>query len=336
MVNSDVVKSEYTIVDGVVTYAIGFQYMWSEDKHPQILVYAGPEANRYLEYGTDYTVSDDGLSIVLSSELAAGTKLTIMSDIPFTQTSDYTIGRIDPKQIESDFDKAVIRDNEIRTTVEEVKQGVDSALDIIQEFADDVEEIRAGAEAGATAVQPEDLATVATTGSYDDLSNKPTLGTAAAANVTDFATASQGAKADSSVQSGAAATFSSVSAPKVVLTYDGYDIYEIYVDEHNDLYIRNKVELQDQRPNWVFTHTGSIYSLGTGAYSYLGSEGGAWDVVYAKTINAGGQYGHQYDIQIPVVQNATMIAATPPTTDGTYVLKATVSSGRVTYSWVAE
>lgn len=69
-----------------------------------------------------------------------------------------------------------------------------------------------------------DLATVATSGSYNDLSdkptipaaqvnadwnavsgvakilNKPTLGTAAAANTTDFATAAQGSKADTAVQ----------------------------------------------------------------------------------------------------------------------------------------
>lgn len=44
------------------------------------------------------------------------------------------------------------------------------------------------------------LATVATSGSYTDLSNQPTLGTAAAANTGDFATAAQGATADSAVQ----------------------------------------------------------------------------------------------------------------------------------------
>lgn len=47
-----------------------------------------------------------------------------------------------------------------------------------------------------------DLAPVATSGSYDDLTGKPTLGTAAAANVTDFATAAQGALAATAVQPG--------------------------------------------------------------------------------------------------------------------------------------
>lgn len=42
-----------------------------------------------------------------------------------------------------------------------------------------------------TAVQPNELATVATTGDYDDLLNKPTLGTAAATDAGDYATAAQ-------------------------------------------------------------------------------------------------------------------------------------------------
>ena len=66
-----------------------------------------------------------------------------------------------------------------------------------------------------SATQPGDLATVATTGSYNDLGNlptlfsgayadltgKPTLGTAAATASTDYATAAQGALADTALQS---------------------------------------------------------------------------------------------------------------------------------------
>jgi cytoskeletal protein CcmA (bactofilin family) len=66
----------------------------------------------------------------------------------------------------------------------------------------------------ASATQPGDLATVATSGSYNDLSNlptlfsgayadltgKPTLGTAAATASTAYATAAQGATADSALQ----------------------------------------------------------------------------------------------------------------------------------------
>lgn len=44
-----------------------------------------------------------------------------------------------------------------------------------QDVISDLATIRTGAAAGATAVQPGDLATVATSGSYNDLSNKPTI-----------------------------------------------------------------------------------------------------------------------------------------------------------------
>jgi len=57
-----------------------------------------------------------------------------------------------------------------------------------------------------SATQPGDLATVATTGDYDDLTDKPTLGTAAAEDVGYFATAAQGDLADSAVQPGDLAT----------------------------------------------------------------------------------------------------------------------------------
>ena len=49
-------------------------------------------------------------------------------------------------------------------------------------------------------VRSSNLATVATSGSYSDLSGLPTLGTAAAADTGDFATAAQGSLADSAVQ----------------------------------------------------------------------------------------------------------------------------------------
>lgn len=81
-----------------------------------------------------------------------------------------------------------------------------------------------------SAVQPEDLSTVATSGAYADLTGKPplgavatsndygdldnlpTLGTAAATAATDYATASQGATADSAVQSIQPGTSASVDA----------------------------------------------------------------------------------------------------------------------------
>lgn len=66
-----------------------------------------------------------------------------------------------------------------------------------------------GTQAAATITG---LSTVATTGAYADLSGKPTLGTAAAANSGDFATAAQGGKADTALQAAA-----------IGVTVQGYD-----------------------------------------------------------------------------------------------------------------
>lgn len=55
------------------------------------------------------------------------------------------------------------------------KDMLEEELESKQDVIEDLSTIRSGAEAGATAVQPGDLATVATSGSYNDLSNKPDL-----------------------------------------------------------------------------------------------------------------------------------------------------------------
>lgn len=64
------------------------------------------------------------------------------------------------------------------------------------------------------------FATVATTGAYADLTGKPTLGTAAATNSTDYATAAQGALADSAVQPTAIANMLETS--DIGVTVQGY------------------------------------------------------------------------------------------------------------------
>lgn len=60
------------------------------------------------------------------------------------------------------------------------------------------------------------FATVATSGSYSDLSNKPTLGTAAATDATDYATAAQGAKADSALQTSALTPYRTSAAQDAI------------------------------------------------------------------------------------------------------------------------
>ena len=74
---------------------------------------------------------------------------------------------------------------------------------------------------GEDIVQPSDLAAVATTGAYSDLSGLPTLGTAAATDATAYATAAQGSLADSAVQPNDSPSFGSVT---VTGTVDGRDV----------------------------------------------------------------------------------------------------------------
>jgi hypothetical protein len=63
-----------------------------------------------------------------------------------------------------------------------------------------------------SATQPGDLAAVATSGAYADLSGLPALGTAAATDAADYATAAQGALADSATQPGDLATVATSGA----------------------------------------------------------------------------------------------------------------------------
>ena len=62
--------------------------------------------------------------------------------------------------------------------IDELAQEIESKQDVISDLAT----IRSGASKGATAVQPGSLSTVATSGSYNDLSNKPTIASAVTIN----------------------------------------------------------------------------------------------------------------------------------------------------------
>lgn len=64
--------------------------------------------------------------------------------------------------------------NDLQTTYA-TKTEMSTGLASKQDTISDLSTIRSGASAGATAVQPGSLATVATSGSYADLSNKPTI-----------------------------------------------------------------------------------------------------------------------------------------------------------------
>ncbi len=79
-----------------------------------------------------------------------------------------------------------------------------------QDAIADLTTIRSGASAGATAVQPDDLATVATSGSYADLTNKPTIPTVNNATIT---IQKNGTKVDSFTANQASAKTINITVP---------------------------------------------------------------------------------------------------------------------------
>ena len=129
MINSEKAKSQYVTAD-VKTFAIGFEYGLDDLGNPEIAVTL---AGTPLQFGTDYTLSLDGQSIVLVNDVEEGQTLIIERDIDFVQDSDYQLGRIDPEQIEDDFDLSVMRDQQIRQELVDYKNVTDAALEDISE-----------------------------------------------------------------------------------------------------------------------------------------------------------------------------------------------------------
>jgi hypothetical protein len=107
--------------------------------------------------------------------------------------------------------------NDLQTTYA-TKTEVTTGLSGKQDTISDLATIRSGAQAGATAVQPSDLATVAITGAYSDLSGTPTIPTATSdlTNDSGFITLSDvpaQVNADWNASSGAAEILNKPSIP---------------------------------------------------------------------------------------------------------------------------
>lgn len=106
-----------------------------------------------IEGGDNITIEDGRIN-------ASGTLENVQANFAETNPSD-------PSYIKNKPDLSAY------ATDSELTAGLATKQDIIS----DLDTIRSGASAGATAVQPGSLATVATSGSYADLSNKPTIPT---------------------------------------------------------------------------------------------------------------------------------------------------------------
>jgi len=177
MINTETTQVTYlTRADQTVRYSIPFVYNKNEftDAPELTVTLDGSE----LVFGTDYTVNESGLQLV--SAVEEGLELVITRTSVFEQLRDFQTGLIDPEQIEGGFDDSVMRDQELKRGLSDLSDALDEKQDIIPDLAT----IRSGATAGAFAVQPEDLAAVATSGSYNDLSNKPTIPSVGAGVIT--------------------------------------------------------------------------------------------------------------------------------------------------------
>lgn len=94
-------------------------------------------------------------------------------------------------------------------------------------------------------------------------------------------------------------------------------------------YICTGFGLADTNTDFMGVDWNRLAFVSSSSNGTIGTADGKWGNVYTTKINNGA------DITVPAVAG-TMVVATPPTADGNYVLKATVSSGVVTYAWVAE
>ena len=122
----------------------------------------------------------------------------------------------------------------ITTAVSNLVDTAPTTLDTLNELAaalgDDPNFATTTAAAIGLKANSADLATVATSGSYTDLSNTPTLGTAAATDSTAYATAAQGALADSALQTVAFADLTSTPT-----TIAGYGITDAFDGAYSSL-----------------------------------------------------------------------------------------------------
>ncbi len=110
------------------------------------------------------------------------------SNLEASESSEIAIGYDENGDVYTSAPTPASGDNstKIATTafVEEIKQNLQGEIALKEDIISDLTTIRTGASFGATAVQPADLATVATSGSYNDLSNKPTIPTVNNATLT--------------------------------------------------------------------------------------------------------------------------------------------------------
>ena len=129
----------------------------------------------YIKGHAQATFMSDGATVedAINSLLVSGIGDDLSESSSIAPIPNTVVKRDDAGQVHAN---AMVDENSmIWVTPTSSIDVIESADCVFQEQITDIETIRSGAAKGATAVQPTTLATVATSGSYNDLTNKPTI-----------------------------------------------------------------------------------------------------------------------------------------------------------------
>lgn len=275
-------------------------------------------------------VQVDGTSVVNASGVAEITLPT------FTQT------QADWNESSSSSDAYI--NNKPDLSVYATTSAMTTALAGKQDTISDLSDIRSGAAAGDTAVQPGDLATVATTGSYSDLSGTPTIPTATSdlTNDSNFITSSDVLVKDvtvggsSVVNAHGVAQITLPTIPVTDVTLNGTSVVSsgtaAIVVPNADWNSSTGLSAILNKPT---IPTGWLSSISAGSsdtgYDFTGGEG-------LQFIGSNGITVARDSTSDPTVITIGNSASVPSVTsaDNGKVLKASYSGGTASYSWQNE
>jgi len=132
MINNTTVQIQHSTNGNLDTvYPINFQGATDNNGSPMLrVVVTGSNISepKQLVYNVDYELvyntmdpsSLNGIKLLSLDDAEEGNILTITRNTPFEQNIDFQIGRIDPEQIEEAADLSVLRDQELRQSIDDV------------------------------------------------------------------------------------------------------------------------------------------------------------------------------------------------------------------------
>lgn len=188
-----------------------------------------------------------------------------------------------------------------------------TAWDGKQDAIGDLATIRSGASAGATAVQPGDLATVATSGNYSDLNGKPTLFSGDYDDLTN--------KPDLSVYA-ESADLATVATSGAYSDLSGKPDLSVYAESADLATVATTGDYDDliNKPSIPAAQVNSDWNASSGVAQILNK----------PTLAAVATSGAYADLSgTPTINNVPPVTST----DNNKVLKASYSGGVGSYSW---